>query len=213
MSSGSANSERWRRLEAVFHEVTAAPITERTARLEALCAGDDDLLEDASSLLRAADEEERATASFVAPPQPEIQETRIGRRVGPYELDKLLGCGGTGAVYLARRVDGQFDQQVAIKLIDLPLVGSLFRARFRQERQILAGLNHPYIARLLDGGVSETGELYLAMEYADGLPNGMAASSHSMPSHGSAQRKAGARFDRRASCVKTAALREYRVAV
>jgi serine/threonine protein kinase len=74
-----------------------------------------------------------------------------------------------GAVYLAHRADGQFDQQVAIKLIDLPFVTDLFRERFRQERQILAGLSHPNIARMLDGGVSEDGELYLAMEYADGL--------------------------------------------
>src|SRR5208283_5862968 len=88
--------------------------------------------------------------------------------------------GGMGAVYLARRADGQFDQQVAIKLIDLPLAGSLFRERFRQERQILAGLSHPFIARLLDGGVSEDGELYLAMEYADGLPIQRYCTQHSL---------------------------------
>ena len=180
MSSKHASSESWRRLEAVVHEVGAAPSTERTARLEALCAGDGDLLEEASSLLRAIDEEERITASFVPPELREIQETHIGRRVGPYELKRLLGRGGTGAVYLARRADGQFDQQVAIKLIDLPLVGSLFRERFRQERQILAGLNHPCIARLLDGGVSEEGELYLAMEYADGLPIQRYCEQHSL---------------------------------
>jgi len=180
LSSNHASSESWRRLEAVVHEVGAAPSTERTARLEALCAGDGDLLEEASSLLHAIDEEERITASFVPPELREIQETHIGRRVGPYELKRLLGRGGTGAVYLARRADGQFDQQVAIKLIDLPLVGSLFRERFRQERQILAGLNHPCIARLLDGGVSEEGELYLAMEYADGLPIQRYCEQHSL---------------------------------
>ena len=75
-----------------------------------------------------------------------------------------------GAVYLAHRADGNFEQQVAIKLIDLPLTTSLFRERFRQERQILAGLRHPYIASLLDGGVSANGDLYLAMEYVDGMP-------------------------------------------
>ena len=67
-------------------------------------------------------------------------------------IDRLLGRGGMGAVYLAHRADGQFEQKVAIKLIDLPLATNLFRERFRQERQILAGLQHPYIARLLDGG-------------------------------------------------------------
>jgi tetratricopeptide (TPR) repeat protein len=75
-----------------------------------------------------------------------------------------------GAVYLAHRADGQFDQRVAIKLIDLPLATDFFRERFKQERQILAGLQHPYIARLLDGGVTADGDLYLAMEYVDGTP-------------------------------------------
>jgi eukaryotic-like serine/threonine-protein kinase len=81
-----------------------------------------------------------------------------------------LGRGGMGAVYLAHRVDGQFEQKVAIKLIDLPLATDLFRERFRQERQILAGLQHPFIARLLDGGVTRDGDLYLVMEYVDGVP-------------------------------------------
>ncbi|MGO9229560.1 MAG: protein kinase domain-containing protein [Bryobacteraceae bacterium] len=172
MSPEITSLERWRRLEAIFGEVVEIPAEERTARLAALCAGDSELLEEASSLLRAADEAEQATASFVPPEPREVEagDTHIGRRIGPYELERLLGRGGMGAVYLARRADGQFDQQVAIKLIDLPLAGSLFRERFRQERQILAGLSHPFIARLLDGGVSEDGELYLAMEYADGLP-------------------------------------------
>ena len=92
------------------------------------------------------------------------------KRIGPYEIDRLLGRGGMGAVYLAHRADGQFEQKVAIKLIDLPLATELFRERFRQERQILAGLQHPYIARLLDGGMSGEGELYLVMEYVDGVP-------------------------------------------
>jgi serine/threonine protein kinase len=69
-------------------------------------------------------------------------------------LDGLLGRGGMGVVYLAHRADGEFEQKVAIKLIDLPLATTTFRERFRQERQILASLEHPYIARLLDGGVT-----------------------------------------------------------
>jgi serine/threonine protein kinase len=172
--------KRWRRLEAIFHEVAEAPQEERAARLEALCAGDSGLLQEASALLRAGDEEERFTAAYV-PSDPEVlQDAHIGRRIGPYRLEKLLGRGGMGAVYLARRVDGQFDQQVAVKLIDLPLANDLFRERFRQERQILAGLSHPYIARMLDGGVSEDGELYLAMEYANGLPIQRYCAQHSL---------------------------------
>ena len=162
--------ERWHRLEAIFHEVAEAPDDERNARLAALCAGDGDLLQEARSLLHAQDEEERVTAAYVPTDPAQLPDPHIGRRVGPYRLEKLLGRGGMGAVYLARRVDGQFEQQVAVKLIGLPLASDLFRERFRLERQILAGLSHPNIARLLDGGVSEDGELYLAMEYANGLP-------------------------------------------
>ncbi len=91
-------------------------------------------------------------------------------RVGPYEIDRLLGRGGMGSVYLAHRADGHFEQRVAIKFIDLPIGSHLFRERLRQERQILATLQHPYIARLLNGGVTEEGWPYLAMEYVDGMP-------------------------------------------
>lgn len=172
--------KRWHRLEAIFHEVAEAPANEQTARLEALCAGDSDLLQEAGALLRARDEEEQITAAYVAPAPGEARAPYIGRRIGPYQLERLLGRGGMGAVYLAHRADGQFDQQVAIKLIDLPLASDMFRERFRQERQILAGLSHPLIARMLDGGVSDDGELYLAMEYANGLPIQRYAEQHSL---------------------------------
>jgi serine/threonine protein kinase len=119
------------------------------------------------SLLAACEAEEllaaQATLSATA------ASSTSSRHLGPYEIDSLLGRGGMGAVYLAHRVDGQFRQQAAIKVIDLPLATDLFRERFRQERQILASLNHPYIARLLDGGVSDSGELYLVMEFVDGV--------------------------------------------
>ena len=180
MPAQETNPERWRRLEAIFHQVTDAPVAEKNARLQALCGEDSGLLQDATSLLQAADDEERFTASYVQPDLPDVPDTHIGRRIGPYCLERLLGRGGMGAVYLARRVDGQFDQQVAIKLVDLPLANDLFRERFRQERQILARLSHPYIARMLDGGVSEDGELYLAMEYADGLPIQRYCAEHSL---------------------------------
>jgi serine/threonine protein kinase len=73
-----------------------------------------------------------------------------------------------GAVYRAHRGDGHFEQKVAIKIIDTPLASTFFRERFRAERQMLAGLAHPYIARLFDGGVTSADELYLVMEYVDG---------------------------------------------
>src|SRR6185312_3695281 len=164
--SEQIDADLLRRTEAIFHAVLGAAESEREAVLEEGCAGDTLLMAELRSLLSACEEEEllgtvRADASRVA--------EAGGRWVGPYRIERLLGRGGMGAVYLAQRADGHFEQQVAIKVIDLPLATELFRERFRMERQILAGLSHPFIARLLDGGVSEGGELYLAMEYVDGI--------------------------------------------
>jgi len=97
-----------------------------------------------------------------------VESVSSGTSIGPYVIDGLIGRGGMGAVYRAHRADGQFEQQVAIKIIDMPLASSFFRERFRAERQMLAGLAHPYIARLLDGGVSDAEELYLVMEFIAG---------------------------------------------
>ena len=92
---------------------------------------------------------------------------QIGRRVGAFVLDDLLGSGGMGTVYRAHRVDGRFEQQVAIKLV-LSAHGGL-RERFRKEQEILAGLRHPNIAQVIDGGEAEDGVPYLVMEYVEGL--------------------------------------------
>ena len=154
--------EIWLRTEAIFHEAAGLLEPERTRVLESRCAGDTTLMAELRSLLDACEREQtQATA---------VSETTLPPlMIGPYSVDHLIGRGGMGAVYLAHRADGQFDQRVAIKVIDMPLSTHLFRERFRNERQILAGLSHPYIARLLDGGVSVEGELYLAMEYIDGV--------------------------------------------
>jgi len=158
------------RIEAIFNEALEAPAESRAELVAAQCDGDQVLIAEVESLLRANEAEEHLTASHRLDPGTEREALPERRRIGPYELDRLLGRGGMGAVYLAHRVDGQFEQQVAIKLIDLPLATDFFRERFRMERQILAGLQHPFIARLLDGGVSADGDLYLAMEYVDGVP-------------------------------------------
>jgi hypothetical protein len=163
-------TENLLRVEAIFHEALAAAPAERSAVVEARCQGDLELAAEVSSLLRASEAEEQVAGSrrqdAGSPRDPRVTP----RRIGAYLLDSLVGRGGMGAVYLAHRADGQFEQKVAIKLIDLPLATDLFRERFRQERQILANLQHPLIARLLDGGVTEHGDLYLAMEFVDGVP-------------------------------------------
>ncbi len=163
-------AECFLRVETIVIEALAAPDQLRAELIEARCEGDALLSGEVRSLLAACEAEEHLMEScrreqvFARNQRPER------KRVGPYEIDRLLGRGGMGAVYLAHRVDGHFEQKVAVKLIEQPLATELFRERFRQERQILAGLQHPYIARLLDGGVSAEGELYLVMEYIEGAP-------------------------------------------
>jgi len=157
-------------IEAIFNEVLEAPLEMRAGLIETRCQGDLELALEVRSLLKACEAQEQSAASRRLQPDAAQDDQRDHKRVGPYELDRLLGRGGMGAVYLAHRADGQFEQQVAIKLIDLPLATDLFRERFRQERQILAELQHPFIARLLDGGVTTQGDLYLVMEYVHGVP-------------------------------------------
>jgi len=176
----NVRSDFFRLVEAIFHEALATSELLRPAVLETLCKGDALLLEEVRSLLKASELEEQVTASCRLDVERNPGALPGPRRIGPYELERLVGRGGMGAVYLAHRADGQFEQQVAIKLIDLPLATDLFREQFRRERQILARLSHPNIARLLDGGVSEDGELYLAMEYADGLPIHRYCARHSL---------------------------------
>jgi len=161
---------RFLRIEAIFHQILDAPRQTRDGLIETLCGGDLLLTAEVRSLLDACQEEEQLTSACRAAPDTGKDHPPGRKRIGPYEVDRLLGRGGMGAVYLAHRADGQFEQKVAIKLIDLPLATELFRERFRQERQILAELQHPYIARLLDGGVTAEGDLYLVMEYVAGVP-------------------------------------------
>ena len=163
-------TESFLRTEAIFYEALAAPAEARAELIASRCAGDAELAAEVRSLLEACAEEESLASARRPEPGTGRETQEESRQIGPYLLDRLLGRGGMGAVYLAHRADGQFEQKVAIKLIDLPLATAVFQKRFRQERQILAGLQHPYIARLLDGGVTAAGDLYLVMEYVDGLP-------------------------------------------
>jgi serine/threonine protein kinase len=158
------------RIEAIFNEALALPAGDRHALIEACCHGDAALMAEVLSLLKACADEEILASDRLSQAQFDAYAGNERKRVGAYEIDRLIGRGGMGAVYVAHRADGNFEQQVAIKLIDLPLATELFRERFRLERQILAGLNHPLIARLLDGGVTAEGEPFLVMEYVDGVP-------------------------------------------
>ncbi len=166
----SYSPEMLSRIETIFNEALTLPVGDRDALIDACCRGDEALMAEVRSLLKACAEEEMLASARLSQANLDAYAGNERKRVGAYEIDRLIGRGGMGAVYVAHRADGNFEQQVAIKLIDLPLATDLFRERFRLERQILAGLNHPLIARLLDGGVTAEGEPFLVMEYVDGIP-------------------------------------------
>jgi serine/threonine protein kinase len=175
----SQSPDRWQRVEATLEAVLAARPEEHAELLSHLCAGDDELRRDVESLLAADVAPEgfldTSADAFAAPylaralVEPEATETE-GRVVGRYRLVEEIGRGGMGTVYLAERADGQFEHRVALKLVKRGMDTDEILDRFLRERQILARLQHPGIARLLDGDVSDDGRPYFVMEFVDGLP-------------------------------------------
>lgn len=172
--------ESFQRIETIVLEALAHPPDDRKEYLDHACGGDSALRCEVESLLLF---EEQATDFLIAPAMEwsstvvaAIQSTvtperdpDLDRQIGPYRLELRIGSGGMGNVYRACRVDGQVDQVVAIKLIRRGLDTEDVLARFRIERQVLASLHHPNIARLLDGGSTPDGRPYLVMEYVDGV--------------------------------------------
>jgi serine/threonine-protein kinase len=156
------DTTRWQRLEAVFDAVADLPAgAARHERVVALCEGDVALAADVEALL---DEETRLNETD------SHHDPHLGLRLGPYEVVRLAARGGMAAVYEGRRVDGAFDQRVAIKIMDVRLHDPALLAQFRAERQILAALEHPMLTRVHDGGVTTLGEPYLVMEFVNGVP-------------------------------------------
>ena len=164
--------EHWQRIDELFYAALELDAAARPAFLGEACGGDLQLLREVESLLGSSQQTlgfARGAVAEVAA-RPSIALQPAGKRVGAYQLIRPLGEGGMGAVYLASRADESFHQLVAIKLMHpavAPSQGMLLR--FRAERQILANLNHPNIARLFDGGMTDDGIPYLAMEYVDGI--------------------------------------------
>ena len=158
-------AEAWRELQEAFLELLELAPGERAA---AVGAYGPDLRAELASMLGAHDQELDVEAQLlmhhVAP-----DDQLIGRRLGPWQIRREIGAGGMGTVYLAERHD-DYQQQAAIKILRRGLGGQETVERFRRERQILARLEHPNIARLLDGGVSDDGRPYLVMQLIDGEP-------------------------------------------
>jgi tetratricopeptide (TPR) repeat protein len=165
--------ERWQRIKQVFGGATALPNDARAKFLDDACADDEALRAEVDSLLAHSRDDavvDRPAAEYVTGSAFESAPQWLGARLGPYELTALLGHGGMGEVYRARRVDAEYDKEVAIKLVPAGYQAQFVLQRLRTERQILATLEHPNIARLIDGGASPQGTPYLVMELVDGQP-------------------------------------------
>ena len=170
--------EDWRRVTALFDELVNLPTGERESALSSAPAADDAIVGEVRSLLSAHHNADgrldrpsalRFSPSVVAALTTVDPLIQAGR-VGAYNIVRKIAEGGMGAVYEATRADAAYEQRVAIKTIAGGADNAVIAARFRRERQILAGLQHPNIAVLLDGGVTEFGTPYFVMEYVDGLP-------------------------------------------
>src|SRR5215475_6068257 len=165
------NPESWQRIENVFRTTVDRPADERDAYLTRACDGDEDLRREVLSLLEQGTAEDfirdpiaSAALAFTAISNDDL----TGERVGPYRVKRLIGRGGMGDVYEAERDDEQFRQQVAIKIIKRGMDTEFVRDRFLRERQILASIDHPHIARLYDGGATTEGLPYFVMEFVAG---------------------------------------------
>ena len=171
MPTKKMSTDRWQRLETLFHAALERAPGDRASFLAAACGDDTELRAEVERLLHADEQ----ASSFVADAAANVERVAAtmppeGRQIGAYRIVRELGRGGMGTVYLGERADAQFEMRVAIKLIKRGMDTDAVLQRFRHERQILAGLEHPNIARLLDGGTTEDGVPYFVMEYVDGQP-------------------------------------------
>ena len=164
--------DRWQQIEELFFAALEQDAAGRAGLLAQASDADPELAREVAAMLAAHEGNESPDVErFLLgdPPEPR-PGTRLGSQVGAYRLVELIGRGGMGEVYLAERADGEFQQRVAVKLLRAGFDNAQAIARFRAERGILARLEHPNIARLLDGGVTEEGLPFLAMEYIQGEP-------------------------------------------
>jgi eukaryotic-like serine/threonine-protein kinase len=155
-------AERWSRVRDVLYAAAAVDPSERDSFLRETCGDDSELRQEVERLLAALEK----SGSFLEPETPAAPKF-TGTRIGPYLILEQAGQGGMGTVYRAVR-DDDYHQQVAVKLVKRELETEPLLARFRQERQALALLNHPNIARLLDGGTTAEARPYLVMEWVQG---------------------------------------------
>jgi serine/threonine-protein kinase len=165
---------RWARVQEVFAAALSLPEPQRGAHISDASANDPALEREVLALLRAdATTSDRPADIVRAAADTLLEQTKTrleARLLGPWRIVSHLADGGMGAVYLAERADGAYQQRAAVKLLNPALVSAQTRARLEVERGILARLAHRHIARLIDGGATDDGAPYLVMEYVDGVP-------------------------------------------
>jgi eukaryotic-like serine/threonine-protein kinase len=163
---------RWQKIQSLFEELADVNSAERLARLDKACGDDSDLRVSVQSLLTADGSRTDPILSAIGTAAESLLEDHrdrlIGTRVGPYRVVSILGYGGMSTVYRGERDDSQYHQTVAIKVLQQAAVHPRLRSRLHSERHILATLDHPSIARLIDSGDLEDGTPYLVMEHVDG---------------------------------------------
>ncbi|MCG8456514.1 MAG: serine/threonine protein kinase, partial [Holophagales bacterium] len=167
LSDAIRRPDRWRRARALFEDALALETGDRRSFVRASAGPDRRLAEEVEGLLDAherADAIEHPFFELLAPSRAQPE------RLGPYRLEAVLGTGGMGTVHLGRRVDGEVEQEVAIKVLRSDAASPRLAARLRRERQILARLDHPGLARLLDAGTTSDGRPYFVMERVHGAP-------------------------------------------
>ena len=166
--------QHWQRLQDLFDAALERPAAARGEFLDRACGGDAALREAVERLLRQDAIGDQALHAGIGTMAAEVADSHLGRRIGErlgaWRITGHIADGGMGAVYRAERADGEYEQRAAIKLLNPAFVSSEAKARLEAERQILAGLAHPNIARLLDGGRTDDGVPYLVLEYVDGEP-------------------------------------------
>lgn len=165
--------ERWAEIAALFDDLVERTPAQRATRLAQIAQEDSSLAREVQALLAADEADHTLLEGGVMQALPAIapnlrDDASADAVIGPYRLLRRLGQGGMGVVWLGERMDGAYEQQVAIKLLKRGMDSNAILRRFLQERRILARLSHPHIVRLLDGGMSASGRPYYVMEYVDG---------------------------------------------
>src|SRR5579863_2829305 len=162
----------WTILQDIVTSAADLPSPRRETYLDEACAGQPQLRARADSLLAALDSDDvtflGSAIQDAASSTLDVDLPAAGARIGPYRLQSVIGRGGMGVVYEAFRDDDQYRMRVAIKVAAIGLLSPSLLERFRNERQILANLDHPNIARLLDGGATDGGLPYVVMELVEG---------------------------------------------